>query len=55
MLEEYNKDDLTLQKKSVEKLMKFDFVRLIPGHQRRYEFSDVHEKNAAIQKFLDSH
>ena len=52
MLLEYNKDDPKLQLESLLKLREYDFLRLIPGHQRRYEFSTVDEKNSVIEDFV---
>ena len=52
MLYEYNKDDPKLQLESLLKLREYGFLRVIPGHQRRYEFSTVDEKNSVIEGFV---
>ncbi|XP_031495944.1 uncharacterized protein LOC116261361 isoform X1 [Nymphaea colorata] len=53
IFEQYNKDSVATQLRSVSKLLDLDFRWILPGHGRRTEFQDVHEKNLVLRAFLD--
>ncbi|KAF3787738.1 hypothetical protein EJ110_NYTH07613 [Nymphaea thermarum] len=53
IFEQYNQDSVATQLRSVNKLLDLDFRWILPGHGRRVEFHDVHEKNLALTAFLD--
>ncbi|WOK92823.1 hypothetical protein Cni_G01515 [Canna indica] len=52
IFEIYNKQTVSLQLKSVRKLLDFDFEWILPGHGRRITFRDNQEKNSVLEAFL---
>ncbi|THU71701.1 hypothetical protein C4D60_Mb04t04270 [Musa balbisiana] len=48
----YNQQSVSLQLKSIRKLLDFDFEWILPGHGRRVTFRDNQEKNSALEAFL---
>lgn len=50
--ERYNRQSVSLQLKSVRKLLELDFHWILPGHGRRIKFSDDQEKNSVLEAFL---
>ncbi|XP_042429083.1 uncharacterized protein LOC122016020 isoform X1 [Zingiber officinale] len=50
----YNQQSVSLQLKSIQKLLDFDFEWILPGHGRRVAFRSNQHKNVAIQTFLAS-
>eukprot|EP00262_Sarcandra_glabra_P009895 TRINITY_DN2471_c0_g1_i2.p1 TRINITY_DN2471_c0_g1~~TRINITY_DN2471_c0_g1_i2.p1 ORF type:complete len:350 (-),score=32.86 TRINITY_DN2471_c0_g1_i2:561-1610(-) len=52
IFEKYNWYSVTMQVECVRKLLDIDFEWILPGHGRRMEFKDTHEKNSALKAFL---
>ncbi|XP_017700822.1 uncharacterized protein LOC103718713 isoform X1 [Phoenix dactylifera] len=50
----YNRQSVSLQLKSIRKLLELDFQWILPGHGRRIKFRDNQEKNSVLEAFLTS-
>ncbi|CAD5183372.1 unnamed protein product [Musa acuminata subsp. malaccensis] len=48
----YNRQSVSLQLRSVRKLLDIGFVWTLPGHGRRIAFRDNQEKISALEAFL---
>ncbi|KAI4357033.1 hypothetical protein L6164_001008 [Bauhinia variegata] len=52
IFERYNMCSVSMQLDSIKKLLDLDFKWIIPGHGRRIEFKDDHEKRATLEAVL---
>uniref|UniRef100_A0A7N0T539 Metallo-beta-lactamase domain-containing protein n=1 Tax=Kalanchoe fedtschenkoi TaxID=63787 RepID=A0A7N0T539_KALFE len=50
--DQYNQYSVPLQLKSVELLLHYDFLWMLPGHGRRIQFKNVEDKNSSIETYL---
>lgn len=55
IFERYNHGGVRRQLDSVRKLLAFDFVRILPGHGRPAHFTDLAERDRAVNELLATH